>query len=312
MVDFRYHLVSIVAVFLALATGIAIGATALNGAVTHELNSRIRKLIDEKDKLRSEYRDVQAQNDDTDAIVKAISPDLILKQLTGRTIAVVSLPGADRTSRDQAVAAVTSAGAKVVMQVRVSERSVDPENAALIKDTSIAVNSALPASLRAVLSGSEPTSLLGSVLGAVVTTKNKPSTAGIATVGKALAALHEGGLVDFDANPVPADFAIVVGSQPAQGSTERDALTTTLARTLDENGDGTIVIGPKAAAQSGGSIAAVRGDGRTALVVSTIDGADRPAAVLSIVRALIEQGRGDVGQYGTGVGAGALVASPAE
>ena len=32
VIDFRYHLVSIVAVFLALAVGIVIGATALNGA----------------------------------------------------------------------------------------------------------------------------------------------------------------------------------------------------------------------------------------------------------------------------------------
>ena len=31
MIDFRYHLVSIVAVFLALAIGIVVGATALKG-----------------------------------------------------------------------------------------------------------------------------------------------------------------------------------------------------------------------------------------------------------------------------------------
>ena len=31
MIDFRYHIVSIIAVFLALAVGIVVGTTALNG-----------------------------------------------------------------------------------------------------------------------------------------------------------------------------------------------------------------------------------------------------------------------------------------
>ncbi|HUC25193.1 MAG TPA: copper transporter, partial [Streptosporangiaceae bacterium] len=31
MIDFRYHLVSIIAVFLALAVGLAVGSTALSG-----------------------------------------------------------------------------------------------------------------------------------------------------------------------------------------------------------------------------------------------------------------------------------------
>ena len=37
MIDFRYHLVSIVAIFLALAIGIVLGTTALNGPVTEAL-----------------------------------------------------------------------------------------------------------------------------------------------------------------------------------------------------------------------------------------------------------------------------------
>lgn len=312
MVDFRYHLVSIVAVFLALATGIAIGATALNGTVTNQLNSRIRSLIAEKDKLRSEYRDVQAQNDDTDAFVKAISPDLILKKLTGRTVVIVSLPGADKTTRDQAISSVTAAGATVVAQARITDRSLDPENDALIREVVEEANADLPGAQRATLTGTDEHARLGEMLGAVLTVKGKPTAAAATALGKSLIALHEGGLVDFDANPKPAELAIVVGSQPSEGSSGRDALTIGLARALDEGGEGTIVIGPKASAQSGGSVAAIRGDARAALVVSTVDGADRPSGVLAVINALVEQAAEDVGQYGTGVGADALVATPAE
>jgi hypothetical protein len=44
MIDFRYHLVSLVAVFLALAVGIVLGTTALNGPLTRGLQSTEAKL----------------------------------------------------------------------------------------------------------------------------------------------------------------------------------------------------------------------------------------------------------------------------
>ncbi|MFN2523414.1 MAG: copper transporter, partial [Mycobacteriales bacterium] len=37
IIDFRYHLVSIIAVFLALALGIVVGTTALNGGIVDTL-----------------------------------------------------------------------------------------------------------------------------------------------------------------------------------------------------------------------------------------------------------------------------------
>ena len=40
MVDFRYHLVSIIAVFLALAVGIVVGTAALNGPVLDSLRGK--------------------------------------------------------------------------------------------------------------------------------------------------------------------------------------------------------------------------------------------------------------------------------
>ena len=42
IVDFRYHLVSIIAVFLALALGIVVGTTALNGALLDSLKGSMR------------------------------------------------------------------------------------------------------------------------------------------------------------------------------------------------------------------------------------------------------------------------------
>ncbi len=54
MIDFRYHLVSIVAVFLALAIGIVLGTTALNGPITSRLRSLETSLRSEADSLRTQ------------------------------------------------------------------------------------------------------------------------------------------------------------------------------------------------------------------------------------------------------------------
>ncbi|MCW2530376.1 MAG: Copper transport outer membrane protein MctB, partial [Pseudonocardiales bacterium] len=37
MISFRYHLVSIIAVFLACALGVVVGTTGLNGAILSDL-----------------------------------------------------------------------------------------------------------------------------------------------------------------------------------------------------------------------------------------------------------------------------------
>jgi hypothetical protein len=44
VIDFRYHLVSIVAVFLALAVGVVLGSAALNGPVVAGLRKSVSTL----------------------------------------------------------------------------------------------------------------------------------------------------------------------------------------------------------------------------------------------------------------------------
>ena len=307
MVDFRYHLVSIVAVFLALATGIVIGATALNGGLVHNLNGQIRSLISEKDKLRSEYASVRREADDESSFIKALAPGLLAGELKGKRVAIVSLPGADKASRDQAISTLVAAGATITAQVRVTDRAVDPASAALVDDLATRL---VPAGV--ALPTGEAAGRLGTVIGAVVVRKASGTTAS-ADLTRVITALREAGLVDVDGTAVPAGSAVVIaGGPPAEANSARDAFELSLTRSLDAFGNGTVVAGPIAATQSGGGIVAVRGDARTALVVSTVDGADRPAGALTLVRALLEQLKGGVGQYGTGVGATAIIATAAQ
>ena len=48
MVDFRYHVVSLVAVFLALGIGIVFGTTVIDRALLDNLDSNVERLTAEK------------------------------------------------------------------------------------------------------------------------------------------------------------------------------------------------------------------------------------------------------------------------
>ena len=53
MIDFRYHLVSLVSVFLALAVGIVLGAGPLKEPIGESLQSQVDALRSDRDTLRT-------------------------------------------------------------------------------------------------------------------------------------------------------------------------------------------------------------------------------------------------------------------
>ena len=60
VVDFRYHIVSIVAVFLALAVGIVLGTYTINSSLLKDIKHRASDLRHENDGLRNRIRDLGA------------------------------------------------------------------------------------------------------------------------------------------------------------------------------------------------------------------------------------------------------------
>ncbi|MCL2781864.1 MAG: copper transporter, partial [Actinomycetia bacterium] len=64
MISFRYHIVSLVAVFLAVALGIVIGTTALNGPITKDLRNQVKDLQQNQTSLTQKANNLQAQADE--------------------------------------------------------------------------------------------------------------------------------------------------------------------------------------------------------------------------------------------------------
>ena len=61
MINFRYHVVSLTAVFLALAIGLIVGTSALNGPLSDSLQHRVDSLTKSNDTLRQQTIQLEAE-----------------------------------------------------------------------------------------------------------------------------------------------------------------------------------------------------------------------------------------------------------
>src|ERR1700749_4156016 len=90
MIDFRYHLVSIVAVFLALGLGLLVGATALQPTA---LGGLIRLSQQERKQIDSPLA-TSRQIASNDQFAQSVAPQLLDQLLAGERVVVVEAPGA--------------------------------------------------------------------------------------------------------------------------------------------------------------------------------------------------------------------------
>ncbi|HEX4717777.1 MAG TPA: copper transporter [Thermoleophilaceae bacterium] len=96
MLDFRYHALSLVAVFLALAIGIVLGVTIGNSLVSDAERSLRGNLRADVEKAHSDAARAQSDVAGRDRMLDQLYPGLVASRLAGERVAVVSwgqLPG---------------------------------------------------------------------------------------------------------------------------------------------------------------------------------------------------------------------------
>lgn len=313
MIDFRYHVVSLVSVFMALAVGIVLGAGPLNEGISTGITDQVRQLTEDRNQMRTERDAALATAEAQDSWAQTVGPALVARQLGGRAVAVVELPGADASQTDAAVDELTTAGATISARVTVQSKWTDPDEATF--------RSQLAAQLAGQLTSAPDTAagtdaLLAAELGRALLTTDlvqgaEPDTAGPAI----LSALGEGGLVQVDGQVTTrGTLVLLVGGAPDADATDDqvaavDQAWTALAAGLDAASAGAVVAGPAEAAEDGGPVSAVREDQDTADAVSTVDGLDTAIGRVSTVLALRQQLSGESGQYGT-AGSATAVSPP--
>lgn len=213
MIDFRYHLVSLISVFLALAVGIALGAGPLKETIGDTLTGQVSQLREEKDAMRVELEEAQAAVADNERYLEEVAGSLVGDALTDRRIGFVLLDEVPDGILADLEDTFVEAGASVTARVRVTERWTAEETqvfrgalaARLVEyleppvDRSASVDEILAAGLAQALAGKDPA---------------RPLTlsANAQILGDLLAA-DDGGLVEGDLPPDgPVDAVVVIGA----------------------------------------------------------------------------------------------------
>jgi Copper transport outer membrane protein, MctB len=311
LIDFRYHLVSIVSIFLALAVGIVLGAGPLKGELGATLTKELAGLRQDKADLNKQLQQARADSEARDAYIAETNPVVLAGVLQDRRVALVVLPGADAGVADTTAATLRSSGAAVVSTTSVSEEWVATDPARVTARDTAVTTAAAEAGVDVSDSGSvAPRDILLAAL-LTVPAGNPAAALSPVTAKKGLDALASADLVKIDTEGFElADFVVVVSGVTTQGDAEARQQAADrwvdLVIALDTRSSGALAAAEVTTAGAGLSVVeAVRNNATATKGVSTVDNAGGAMGQASVVHALVEQAAGDVGQYGLAPGADA-------
>ena len=93
MISLRYHIVSLVAVFLALALGIVVGSTVLQEGTVSVLRATSEAVRAKSEENSRKNVELTRQIGDLQRFGVAVLPELVQDRLEGRSVVQMGVPG---------------------------------------------------------------------------------------------------------------------------------------------------------------------------------------------------------------------------
>ena len=282
MITLRHHLLSIVAVFLALAAGIVLGGGPLSDVgATVTTSSGEKAVAPAEDRAKTDY---------TESVVAALGPITVGGRLADRSVAVVTVPGADEQVVTALTEQVAAAGGSVSARYDLSDDLVDPGQKSLV-DT-LGSQLLTQQAEGDVAAEASTYDRIGQLIGLAVATKD---AAGQDVNGKARAvvdAVSGAGLMAKPGEVAQRSPLVLLVLGTDAGDEGSDAILAGLAQGLAVQAAGVVVAGVTADGGEG-QLGRFRADPASA-AVATLDGVDtsagRVAAVLTLQRSLTTPG----------------------
>jgi hypothetical protein len=317
MIDFRYHLVSIVAVFLALAIGIVLGSTELQGDTIDVLRSSSNSLKSQLNGVIAQRNSFESQLGADQQFLQTAEPRLLANELTADRSVLGIEPGASSAVISGIKQAAGLAGATVTGEVALQPTFNDLSGAN--QSSLSALNSVQASTYQTTLatpsnqqtaSQQQAAQLIGT---AILATTTAAETQGIsATDGQQLlGAYAQGGYLTISGAPYDrATLAVIVTPATAPADGQNDPANQVLLAVGQEFATlsaATIVVGSTAGSGAGSAIAVLRSSSVSSQV-SSVDNADTTIGQVSTMWALANQlGGAKANSYGI---SGASAVSP--
>lgn len=297
MISFRFHLLSLVAAFLALAVGIVIGTTLADRAIVDGLRSRVESVSANLDERQAANDRLQAENDRLRSFLEDSGGRLVADELVDESVVVIAEQGVDGDAVDRTMELLEDAGASIRSRVEVQpewELDTPEARAELAADLDIPVDDA--ASMRSRLSR-----LLISDLASPVAVPDDDN--GVIDIAVAQ------GLIDYDEvddlvldSEQTMTFVVVTGTTGAVESAVVDLSTalvaegspTIAAEVFDE------VAAEDSGAERGARLLGVRSDPELDAAIATVDHLDLEQGRLAAILTLSDAIREAIGHYGYG------------
>jgi hypothetical protein len=320
LIDFRYHLVSIVAVFLALAIGLVVGSTVLQPNVVSALNKASAAEAQRNRALYAHNSQLKHQIAAEEAFAQAAEPSLLHSLLDGEHVVLVLAPGADGPTVDGVTNALHRAGATVTGQIVLTSQFFDTGAVTEEQLKNEAMNLA-PPGLSLPDSAPEPQQISGQQAAAQVIAAAIVNKDGVATLSEQQTQHILTGFAGFLQINGPgggtslggqATMAVVIvpGTvPPAAISGPFNLALISLSNDLQEASKGAVLTGPLLGTGPRSAIDAVT-SGAAGVTLTTVDNADLVAGQIIVAQALREllQPNATPAAYGVRTGA---VPSPA-
>ncbi|MFD6175846.1 MULTISPECIES: copper transporter [unclassified Isoptericola] len=317
MIDFRYHLVSLISVFLALAVGIILGAGPLQGPLGDQLTEQVDALRTERNTLRDELGDARTSAEEQRRFIDSAGDQLVAGSLEGKNVAIVEVDEVSDSSRKAVLDELEAADGTVVAQERLSASWTSADELTMRETVADGLRAKLPADAvdGAIDEDSGTAELLAASL-TVALTDAGPEAGTFSDVAlEQQHLLQQVGLVEQVAEPsAPADAILLLsgGGKATDDSQTTDAdpkqtgmgALVALAGTSAQVAGTSVVAGPTT--QDGDLVGSVRSDDELSGLVSTVSGIEETTGQIVVPLAIAAQEAGTVDQYGFEDGATVL------
>ena len=316
MIDFRYLLVTIISIFLALTVGIMLGAGFVGDPLARDLRNRIDTVTSEVNEQREQIEQLRDQNDALAEWAQAAEPWTIDGRLDGRDIVVFSVEGADGGVIDGSIGALEGGGANIVTEITLESKfalesgpeadqlativdSVEQEPSDVLMDAAEALGQGA-ASL--ALDGGGPT-------------ESGEGSAQVA-YSELLRLLEEEDFISVERNSdegevVPNESSFVIAGGNA--TTPPFDVTAVIRRLSSELTAGeTDVVVTESSSSQWEMVTSVRDDDEINETVSTVDTGENALGHVALVLVLSEPPDNPAGHFGTGDGTNPLPDPPSD
>jgi Copper transport outer membrane protein, MctB len=279
LINFRYHIVSLMAVFIALSVGIAVGVS-LSPSVDQGLLQQAAQDRKQVSDLRAELDRRKALDNYRNAYDDQVGEAVTAGVLNGQRVAMVAMPDAPASVVRSISNAVVVAGGTVVRDVKVNAEAFDAANAEDVTDA--LGNYFGPLGLDDTMSAA---TRLGVAVGRSIGSKEVEDRDALAiAVGESL---ERRGLVTISKESAAQAQLIVVVAAPA--SDPRPSPEELTAHVQFDVGlttrAGVVLAGPNSEDIEGTDVLAARSDPTAVDSLSTVDVADLSSGVTTVVLA---------------------------